>query len=472
VDWSPYYRIARTPIRIDANGIGAFDSEDPNALAIDVNGAPHQSIESIRVRRAIEPFYFEPYRVDATAPEDVLIVGAGTGGDVAIALDNGARHVDAVEIDPVLARLGRDLNPDRPYQDRRVTLHVTDGRAFLERTSQTYDMVLFALPDSLALVQGQSSLRLESYLFTVQAMREVRDHLAPDGVFAMYNYYRESWLVDRLAGTLAQAFGRAPCVETSVAAPDSGQQAGGLSMLAIGSAESNISCPVALWTVPPGGAPAPSTDDHPFVYLRTLGIPSIYLLALGLILLASVIAVRVVAGPLRGMRPWIDLFLMGAAFLLLETKSVVQFALLFGTTWFVNAFVIGGVLISVILAIAVAEHLRIRRPAAIYWVLLLTLGVAWLIPLSWYLTFPFWPRLLLATSVAFAPIFFANLVFAERFREAGDSTTAFGANLLGAMLGGVLEYAALVVGYRSLLPICASIYALAWFFSRRSWSTA
>ena len=167
----------------------------------------------------------------------------------------------------------------------------------------------------------------------------------------------------------------------------------------------------------------------------------------------------------------LDLFFMGAAFLLLETKSIVQFALLFGTTWFVNAFVIGGVLLSVMLAIMTAEHLTIRRPVRIYGLLLLTLGVAWLVPLSWYLTFPFWPRLVVAVSIAFAPIFLANLVFAERFRSVGDSTTAFGANLLGAMLGGVLEYAALVVGYRSLLPICASIYALAWFFGRRSWST-
>ena len=48
--------------------------------------------------------------------------------------------------------------------------------------------ILFALPDSLTLVAGQSSLRLESYLFTVQAVQAARAHLKPgDGLFAMYN---------------------------------------------------------------------------------------------------------------------------------------------------------------------------------------------------------------------------------------------------------------------------------------------
>ena len=121
-------------------------------------------------------------------------------------------HVDAVEIDPTLQRFGAQHDPDHAYQDPRVSVHINDGRAFLQQTDQKYDLILFALPDSLTLVSGASSLRLESYLFTLQAAQTARDHLAPDGAFAMYNYYREQWIVDRLAGTLADAFGHAPCV--------------------------------------------------------------------------------------------------------------------------------------------------------------------------------------------------------------------------------------------------------------------
>ena len=69
--------------------------------------------------------------------------------------------------------------------------------------------------------------------------------------------------------------------------------------------------------------------------------------------------------------------------------------------------------------------------------------------------------------MSFAPIFLANLIFARRFRSVGSSTVAFGANLLGSMLGGTLEYASLVVGYRALLPVVAVLYACAFVFEAR-----
>ena len=71
---------------------------------------------------------------------------------------------------------------------------------------------------------------------------------------------------------------------------------------------------------------------------------------------------------------------MGVAFLLLETKSVVQFALLFGTTWFVNALVFAGVLLSVLAAIEVARRVRVRRPSCSTRALLVALAVAWIVP--------------------------------------------------------------------------------------------
>ena len=55
-------------------------------------------------------------------------------------------------------------------------------------------------------------MRLESYLFTLEAAETARDRLAPGGVFAMYNYFREDWLVERYANTLYQAFDTRPCV--------------------------------------------------------------------------------------------------------------------------------------------------------------------------------------------------------------------------------------------------------------------
>ena len=70
-------------------------------------------------------------------PERVLVIGAGTGADVAIALAEGVGQVDAVEIDPELYELGRRVNPERPYEDPRVRVIIDDGRAFLERSIAT-----------------------------------------------------------------------------------------------------------------------------------------------------------------------------------------------------------------------------------------------------------------------------------------------------------------------------------------------
>jgi hypothetical protein len=76
------------------------------------------------------------------------------------------------------------------------------------------------------------------------------------------------------------------------------------------------------------------------------------------------------------------------------------------------------------------------------------------------------PRFLVATVVAFVPVFLANLVFAKRFRDVASSNVAFGANLLGAMVGGVLEYASLITGYRALLILVAVLYAAAFGLQR------
>jgi len=81
---------------------------------------------------------------------------------------------------------------------------------------------------------------------------------------------------------------------------------------------------------------------------------------------------------------------------------------------------------------------------------------------------PLAPRAVLAVVVAFLPIFFANLVFARRFTETADATSAFGANLLGAMIGGCLEYLSLIVGYQGLLVVAGLLYAGAFILLPRS----
>ena len=446
--WSPYQHVT-------------YAMGDEGRIAIRVNNRPHQTMAGLDVLLAAQPFYAYPYAHLPAGPGNVLIVGAGSGNDVALALAKGATHVDAVEIDPVLQRLGRDLHPEHPYQDPRVSVHIDDGRAFLERTESSYDLILFALPDSLTLIAGQGSLRLESYLFTTEAIRTVRDHLAPDGTFSMYNYYRSD-VFERYARTLTEVFGHEPCIDRGLLGATTRSQ----SVLTIGLRLDSITCDTP-W-VERGVAPEPATDDHPFPYLRDRSIPANYLVAIALIFLVSLIAVRVGSGrPVGEMRAYVDLFCMGAAFLLLETKNVVQFALLFGTTWLVNSLVFAGILVAVLAAVEVARRTRLPGRRLLYVLLGASLVVAWTIRPGSLLRLDLVPRFAAAVSLAFAPVFLANLIFSQRFRDVGTSTVAFGANLLGAMLGGVVEYGAIVVGYRNLLIVAAALYAMAFVTGRR-----
>jgi hypothetical protein len=442
--WSPYYRL-----RVTHRG---------QETLIDANGVPHQA-----AMPTAGTDYEIPYARYGRDVDRVLVVGAGNGNDVSVALRQGASRVDAVEIDPELMAIGARFHPENPYDDPRVHRFVDDGRAFLERRDGRYDLIVFALPDSLTLLSGQSAVRLESYLFTREAFRGAADHLQPHGAFTIYNFYRERWLADRLAGTLTEVFGTRPCLDIGGSA---GGEVGRLSVFVASSDPTVLRCE-ERWDPQDREIVEPAVDDRPFLYLRERSIPPMYLVALGLVLLASVVFVRVGSGSLRPMIRYLDLFLMGAAFLLLETKSVVQFALLFGTTWFVNSLVFVGVLLSVLLAIEVERRIRIARPGLLLTLLFVGILIAWLIPTGALLGLPLVPRLLAAIGLAFFPIFVANLIFAERFRDTSDPTAAFGANLLGAMVGGTLEYLSLLTGFRNLLFLVAALYGLAYLLSPR-----
>lgn len=451
VSWSPYYKVLEEKPR-GATGDGF--------LLIKVNGVPHQMMAPAKFKiEQAERLYETPYlRLPGKVKGDVLIVGAGSGSDVAVALVEGAQHIDAVDIDPRILEIGAAKNIDRPYADPRVTRHVNDGRAFLESTDKKYDLILFALPDSLTLVSGASQIRLESFLFTQQAMQSVRRHLKPHGAFAMYNYYREPWLIDRLAGTVAAAFGHPPCVDTF---------AGAQAVISSGMTPADQTC-ATTWTPTPGQQViAPATDNAPFLYFKGGTFPPLYSITLALILIASLVAVRVLGGPIRQMRPYADLFFMGAAFLLLETKNVATFALLFGTTWFVNALVFAGVLVIVLAAVETTRKFRTPPLPIVYVGIVLTLALAWVVRPEWLLPLSFWPRLIAATLLAFLPIYLANVAFSKRFRESADSQEAFAINLLGTIVGGCLEYAALFLGYDNLLIVVGVLYLAAFLLVPR-----
>ncbi|MEW5984871.1 MAG: spermidine synthase [Acidobacteriota bacterium] len=450
--WSPYYKIT-----VKHQG---FET------VLEVNNIWHQSMAPVGTK---EYFYQWPYMVFGDTFVDVLILGAGSGTDVAAALRHGVARVDAVEIDPAILRLGQTGHPDRPYSDPRVHPVTDDARHFLRTTRKKYDLVVFALIDSLTVQSAFSGVRLESYMFTEESFRAVRDVLKPEGALVVYNYFREPWLVDRLANTAAEAFGDEPMVYVHPAKDQLGVLVVGprLQML------SGYPAPPSEVTAYNQGSPlappvrherdraiVPATDNWPFLYMREPHLPSHYTSVLAVILIVSFVSVF---GVVRGaVRRWSwEFFFLGAGFMLLETKSIIQFALLWGSTWVVASLTIAAVLVMALLANWTVALVEVRRPRLVGTILLALLAVNYVVPVG---TIGFESRLgesVVYSLLVFSPIYCAGLLFGSSIKRSPDVTIDYGANLLGAMAGGVCEYLSLLMGFQFLLVLVAAFYVAA-----------
>jgi hypothetical protein len=155
---------------------------------------------------------------------------------------------------------------------------------------------------------------------------------------------------------------------------------------------------------------------------------------------------------------------MGCAFTLLETKAIVQFLLLFGATWLVNSLVFFAILSVVLLANWLASRYRFSQMWVLYAFLFIALALNFFIPLETFLVDDRLIRYVLSTAFLFSPIFFANIIYSATFRDTQKANVAYGANLLGTMVGAATEYLALYLGYQNLIVFAAIFYFLAFYF--------
>ncbi len=163
-----------------------------------------QDFEMLDLRDAAPGFYQIPFQV-WPRPEKVLILGAGTGNHVAACLAHGSWSVDAVEIDPYLLRLGLN-HPARPYEDPRVKTHCQDPRTFLMSTAKTYDLIIVAEPEGQEAVSPFSPMRRSDFLYTVEALKLMRNCLSDKGVLVVASDKYERWFMLRLVKNMIQVF--------------------------------------------------------------------------------------------------------------------------------------------------------------------------------------------------------------------------------------------------------------------------
>jgi len=292
-------------------------------------------------------------------------------------------------------------------------------------------------------------------------MQSAKKLLFPDGLFVVKFQVDNTWIGGRLQGLLTSVFDQKPLQMQSASqygTPGRFFLVGSQEKLA--SALNDIS--IAEYVKNNRGFEVSkatlTTDDWPYFYQHEPGIPlSVILISALIVLVAFWFVIRTGEGSLR--IHW-HFFFLGAGFLLLEVQIISKIALLFGTTWMVNSIVVAALLLLIVAANATVSLIPTISRWIPYASILIAAAVGYLVPMQ-SLFFPNpWVKGLAALVVLCLPVYFAGIIFARSFAEVSFSSEALGSNLLGAVVGGVLESISFWTGLRALLLVSILLYAL------------
>jgi SAM-dependent methyltransferase len=409
----------------------------------------------------VRDYYDLPYKF-APSLDDVAVVGSGTGNDVAAALRAGAKKVDAIEIDPAILAAGKANHPERPYYNPRTTAIVNDARSFLRRTDRRYELIVYGLLDSHTLLSQGSSVRVDSFVYTIEGLREARNRLKPDGVISLAFTVLSDGLGRKIYQMLQQVFdGRPPlCVsadyDSAVIFLESNNPNATLSSQV--AAASGFRDRSAYYADLPIQVNA-STDDWPFFYMPQRVYPTSYLVMVAQILILSLL----LGANFFNEAPkfsHLSFFFLGAGFMLIETKGITELGLTFGNTWQVIGVVIAGILAMAFLGNCAVSLLNIRRPLVPYLLLWTALAIGWFVARSG--GFSSTPIGRFETAIVLTcPLLFSGIVFSTLLSSKGQVSGMLAMNLLGAICGGLLEYNSMYFGFRWLYLAAMCCYLLA-----------
>ncbi|MFQ5415195.1 MAG: spermidine synthase, partial [Phycisphaerae bacterium] len=472
--WSPYQKLLlREPVDTE-HEVGRY--------IVEVNNTGYQAMIDLSDRHvAADPTRYPPamrgysqYDIPALLhpdPRSMLIVGAGSGNDAAGALRHGVERIVAVEIDPAIIAMGRAYHPERPYASPHVTIVNDDARSYFANCATRFDVISFGLLDSHTMT-AMTNARLDHYVYTRESIEHARSLLADGGVMVLSFEAQKPYIADRMAGVLRTVFGAPPiCFRI----PTTHYGWGGV-MFVAGDLERAraqladhpaLAALIANWrTKAPldlTGTTRITTDDWPYIYLEAPRIPVLFFLLAVLMALLMLRFQRVLAIPdfaARWSRTHWHFFFLGAAFLLLEMQNISKASVVLGNTWWVSAVIISGVLAMILLANAVSA-LRPHLPLPPVYVALCGSCLAlYAIDISQFAFLPFTTKAVLVGGLTTLPMFFAGIVFIRSFAAASAKHEALGANLLGALVGALMQSVTFLVGIKALLLIVAAFYVL------------
>jgi hypothetical protein len=421
----------------------------------DIEGSHRAEALSLARWRRPHQLYRE---VHGRGPESVLILGSGAGNDVAAALDQGVLRVVAVEIDPVILEVGRQLHVPAPHSDPRVEQAVDDPRHFLRTCTETFDLVVFGVLDRQAAKGVEPFLPHRSFAYTREAFDDARERLIEGGLVAVHCPPGETTAPSRVYQALRSAFdGRSRVIAESNGAPL------GATLVASGALNAPESDPGTV--IGPEGGDLP-TDEWPYhsgerrrvepVQLRILGVAAV------LVLVVLLVLHRV--RPVSGLH--VDYLLLGLGLAVLGSVASARLALAFGRTWLVGTLALSTVLVILLLANSLV--LRGRAPSLpMAWVGLLgTVLLDYLLPAS-FLSASVSPSQTAAVGFLLGvPVFCAGLCFSLRYGSEPTSGPSLGVVLVGAMVGGLLGHVSVVIGMRAVWLLALGVLALAWLTMR------
>ena len=201
-----------------------------------------------------------------------------------------------------------------------------------------------------------------------------------------------------------------------------------------------------------------TSDDWPYLYLEAARIPNMHLAIMIILAFLFLLAGR--GAMSGGHRLDLHFFFLGAAFLLLEFQNISKSTLLFGSTWMVNSVIITGILALVLLANLFVSIFKTSKLRLVYLLLILSCVLVYVVPLSLFNFLGYWEKALAASVILNLPVFFGGIIFIVSFKKTPRKDVAFGSNLLGAAVGGILESLSFVVGINTLLLLVIVFYLL------------
>ena len=464
--WSPYQKITLSPNP---------DEQHPITYDLLTNDNWYQKIFNLSPEfTAVHPELFQTVPVQWNAynipyhfypnPPSVLVLGAGTGNDVAAAVRNGAGRIVAVEIDPLILNIGRKLHFEKPYQSPRVHAVVDDARSYIQNSQEKFDVIVFSLLDSHTTSSSYSNIRTDNYVYTLEAFRAAKRLLNRDGIFILKFWVATPWIAARLHELVKTVFNQPPVDVSAVSSfyttPGRFFIAGSQERIRQAMTDPSLRFYLPDNPMPQDSAARITTDDWPYLYQRDRGLPlSFGLLFLVLVLFCWRLLRR--TGLAVASLSW-HFFFLGAGFMLLEAQIVSKMALLFGTTWLVNSVVVAGLLLLIVAANILVQNFRHPAYSVSYAGIFVSLAIAYFVPLERFFFRSIWVKAFSATAVLCLPVFFAGIIFILSFARENFEAKALGSNLFGALVGGLLESTSYWTGIKSLLLLAAILYCVSW----------